>query len=87
MVIFINEILTQMKERGSWEIQCMVKHSPAQISQWGKLLFWYGCSMSVFFLVLNNFCEDSMSSLEIDLCFCMYSFMYDLILFFFLHTT
>lgn len=66
MVIFINEISTQMQERGSCEIQCMVKHSPAQISQWGKLLFWYGYLMSAFFPVLSNFCEDSMPSLEIS---------------------
>lgn len=65
--IFINEISTQMKGRGSSEIQCMVKHSPAQISQWGKLLFWHGYLLSVFFPVLNNFCEDAMPSLEIDL--------------------
>lgn len=71
MVIFINEILTQMKGRGSCEIQCMVKHSPAQISQWGKLLFWYGYLISVFFPVLSNFCEDSMPSLEIDLSGCV----------------
>lgn len=88
MVIFINEISTHMKERGSCEIQCVVKHSTAQSSQWGKLLFWYSYLMSVFFPVLNNFCEDSMPSLEIDLSvFCMYSFMCDLILFFFLYTT
>lgn len=85
MVIFINEILIQMKERGSCEIQCMVKHSTAQISQWGKLLFWYGYLMSCLF---PCFCEDSMPSLEIDLSIlCMYSFMCDLILFFFLYTT
>lgn len=53
--IFVNEVLTQMKERGSCEVQCMVKHSPTQISQWGKFLFWYGCLMSVFFPALNNF--------------------------------
>lgn len=44
--IFVNEVLTQMKERGSCEIQGMVKHSSSQISQWGKFLFWYGCLMS-----------------------------------------
>lgn len=53
--IFVNEVLTQIKERGSCEIQWMVKRSPTQISQWGKFLFWYGCLMSVFFPILNNF--------------------------------
>lgn len=80
VVIFINEILTQMKGRGSSEIQCMVKHSPAQISQWGKLLFWHGYLLSVFFPVLNNFCEDAMPSLEIDLsvfvCILLYNTWY-----------
>lgn len=80
VVIFINEISTRMKERGSYEIQCVVKHSPAQISQWGKLLFWYGylMSFSLFWII------SSMPSLETDLnVFCMYPFMCDLILFFF----
>jgi len=53
--IFVNEVLTQMEKRGSCEIQSMVKHSPTQISQRGKFLFWYGCLMSVFFPVLKNF--------------------------------
>lgn len=88
VVIFINEISTQMKGRESSEIRCMVKHSPALISQWGKLLFWYCYLISVFFPVLNNFCEDSMPSLEVDLSVFVYIFlMYDLILFSFLYTT